>query len=69
MDRVHLTIEGMSCGHCLNAVRGALEKVPGVSVERVTIGAAIVAYDPARASVDQIVDAVADQGYTAYNAA
>ncbi len=26
-----LTIEGMSCGHCVMHVRSALEEVPGVS--------------------------------------
>ncbi len=69
MERVNLTIEGMSCGHCVNAVSGALRQLAGVSVEKVAIGSAIVSYDPARTSVDQIIDAVNDEGYTASRAA
>ena len=65
MERLNLTIDGMSCGHCLNAVRGALDRVAGVKVERVTIGSAAVSYDPAKTSVEQIVDAVNEEGYTA----
>ena len=66
MEHLNLTIDGMSCSHCLNAVRGALDRVPGVTVEKVTIGSATVSYDPVRVSVEQIVDAVNDEGYTAY---
>jgi copper chaperone CopZ len=68
MERLNLTIDGMSCGHCLNAVRGALDRMPGVTVEKVTIGSATVSFDPAKTNVEQIVDAVNDEGYTAYQA-
>ena len=34
MRRATLHIEGMSCGHCLNAVNRALSAVPGVRIER-----------------------------------
>jgi copper chaperone CopZ len=49
-------------------VRGALDRLPGVTVEKVTIGSATVSYDAAKASAEQIVDAVNDEGYTAYQA-
>jgi copper chaperone CopZ len=65
MDRLNLTIEGMSCTHCVRAVSDALRSVPGVSVEQVDIGAARLSYDPSQATVDQILDAVNDEGYTA----
>ncbi len=32
-----LTIEGMSCGHCVMHVRSALEEVPGVSSAEVDL--------------------------------
>lgn len=32
-----LTIEGMSCGHCVMSVREALSKVPGVTKADVTL--------------------------------
>lgn len=63
-----LTIDGMSCDHCLNAVRWALGRLPGVTVEKVTLGSASVVYDPDKISPDAIIDAVNDEGYTAYAA-
>jgi len=66
MEHVHLTIEGMSCEHCLRAVRGRLERTPGVKIEDVAIGSARIEYDPARASLDDIEEAIADEGYTAF---
>ena len=68
MDRLKLTVEGMSCGHCVNAVTDALRQVPGVTVEHVEIGSAAVAFDPARTTPQAIVDAVNDEGYAAYRA-
>ncbi len=66
MSPLDLTIDGMSCGHCLNAVRGALGRVPGVRVETVTIGRAKLAFDPAAATVPQILAALSAEGYTAH---
>ena len=36
MRHLTLHIEGMSCGHCLNAVNRALAGLPGVEIESVT---------------------------------
>ena len=66
MQPLHLTIEGMSCAHCLHAVRGRLEKTPGVHVKSVQIGSAVLEYDPSKTSVDDIEEAIADEGYTAF---
>lgn len=66
MERLNLTIEGMSCEHCLRAVRGRLERTPGVKVDDVQIGSAVVEYDPATTNVDDIEEAIADEGYTAF---
>jgi copper chaperone CopZ len=63
MNRATLTINGMSCGHCVASVRRALEDVEGVRVESVTIGSAVVDYDPAVASRERIIEAVSDAGY------
>src|SRR5450432_436598 len=52
MDALHLTIEGMTCEHCVRAVDGRLRRTPGVQVERVSIGAADLHFDPAKLSVD-----------------
>ena len=69
MERLNLEIGGMSCQHCVNAVTKALSEVPGVTVEQVEIGHAVVAYDPARTEEQSILDAVNDEGYEASRAA
>ena len=30
MDELRFSVPGMTCGHCMEAVRGEIEKVPGV---------------------------------------
>ncbi|HEX5581723.1 MAG TPA: heavy-metal-associated domain-containing protein [Gemmatimonadaceae bacterium] len=69
MSRTTLKIDGMSCGHCVSAVKKALEGLDGVAVESVAVGSATVEYDPAVASPEAIVEAVNDAGYTAAPAA
>jgi len=61
MERLNLTIEGMSCEHCVRAVRGRLERTEGVKV-----GSAVLEYDPGKTNVDEIEGAIADEGYTAF---
>ena len=68
MERLNLTIEGMSCDHCIRAVRGRLERTEGVKVDDVKIGSAVVEYDPGKTNVDEIEEAIADEGYTAFRA-
>lgn len=58
-----LTIGGMSCGHCVAAVRTALENVDGVEVEDVRIGEARVAYDPSQTDRTALAAALAEEGY------
>lgn len=66
MERLNLTIEGMSCEHCVRAVRGRLERTPGVKVDDVQVGSAVVEYDPAATNIDDIEEMIADEGYTAF---
>ena len=65
MERVILTIEGKSCGGCVKHVTGALGALPGVRVERVSVGSAEVLVDPAASSVDAVLKALAASGYPA----
>ena len=65
MRHLTLHIEGMSCGHCLNAVNRALVAVPGLEVESVKIGRAEVRYDERVADATRIEAAVSDAGYRA----
>jgi copper chaperone len=69
MSRITLAIDGMSCGHCVSAVRSALTQKPGIDIERLAIGSATVSYDEARYSVDDVIQAVQQAGYSAKVAA
>jgi copper chaperone len=69
MRSVQLAISGMSCGHCVARVTKTLSALEGLEVENVRIGAADLRFDPARRSVDDIIDALRDAGYEASAAA
>ena len=66
MEKAHLTIEGMTCQHCVRAVETRLRNTAGVTVERVEIGSADLEYDPATTTVDDLAEAIADEGYRAF---
>ena len=63
MEKVSLKVGGMSCGHCVRAVQGALDAVDGVDVERVEVGSASVRFDPARTDAARIAAAIEEAGY------
>ena len=68
MKKINLTIDGMSCGHCVQSVRSALESVRGATVASVEIGTATVLVDESRTAIGDLVDAVQDAGYEAQEA-
>jgi copper chaperone CopZ len=65
MRKLVLNITGMSCGHCLNAVSKALHSKPGVQVDSVEIGRAVVSYDERITDPTAIENAVTEAGYSA----
>lgn len=65
MEKTTLSVNGMSCGHCANAVTKAVKALAGVgevevSLERKT---ATVEYDPTRITVEKIKTAITEEGY------
>jgi copper chaperone len=64
MPRLHIEIVGMTCEHCVRAVRNRLSATSGVQVSDVKIGSVDLQYDPARVSTSDIEDAISDEGYT-----
>jgi copper chaperone len=68
MKKVQLEVAGMSCGHCVHAVQEALSGVEGVSVDNVSIGKASVSVAD-NVKIGALIDAVADAGYEANEAA
>lgn len=69
MTRVKLTIENMTCGHCLGRVKQALTTLKGVRLEDARIGEATVSFDPAVVSEAELTTAVEKQGYPVANVA
>ncbi len=57
-----LTITGMTCEHCVRAVRQAIDGVDGAHAESVAIGTATVTYNRGDARAD-VREAVQSEGY------
>lgn len=63
MEKLTMKVSGMSCGHCVGAVTGALKKIDGVDVENVSVGSATVSFDPGATSPALINKAIEDVGF------
>ena len=65
MTRATLQINGMSCNHCIMAVREELLKLEpkGLILDDLQIGSAKVQYDEKLVSRDDINKAVKEAGY------
>jgi copper chaperone len=69
LQRVTLDVSGMTCGHCVAAVRAAATSVAGVTVEQVELGKVVATIDPDVTSAVLLAAAIADEGYAAVVAA
>ena len=60
-----LSVNGMSCEHCVKAVNGAVGQLNGVDSVSVDLKSkkVIVEFDPQKVTTVQIKDAIEDQGY------
>ncbi len=64
MTSLTLSIDGMTCGHCVANVRRALEALPNVNVQDVQIGSAqLHVADTTPATIRPILAALTDAGY------
>jgi copper chaperone CopZ len=59
-----LTIDGMTCDHCVRAVEEALAGIDSTEVQSVEVGEATVRFDPDRTNRVELAAAVADAGFT-----
>jgi len=68
MKVAHLSIEGMSCEHCVNAIEGALRARPGVASAVVNLPerTAQVEYDERAVSPEDLAETVRGEGYAAH---
>jgi len=62
MKSHELTIQGMTCGHCVMHVKQALDAVDGLEVEDVQIGKARVWYEDEKVA-KVLADKVEEAGY------
>ncbi len=60
------SVKGMTCDNCVRHVEQALQTVAGVSSVSVSLDnqQATLEYDPAIATVEAMMDAVSEAGYT-----
>ncbi|AEI44754.1 copper ion binding protein [Paenibacillus mucilaginosus] len=63
MQNVQLKVEGMSCDHCVRAVEGALKEVGATGKVDLASGSVSVQYDEGKLKLEQIKEAIEDQGY------
>lgn len=61
-----LNVEGMSCQHCVRAVKSAVEGLSGVEKVEVSLekNLATVDFDPGVTTLQMIKTAIEDQGYS-----
>jgi copper chaperone len=61
---VTVKINGMSCQHCVAAVKKALDGVEGVDSSEVSVGSAAVVFDESKTSKEAIEGVIQNAGYT-----
>jgi len=67
MERAEFGVKGMTCDHCVMTVTKALKGVEGVKLAEVSLAEerAKVTFDPTKASLEQLKEAVNQAGYQA----
>jgi len=63
MKMQELTIEGMTCNHCVMHVKKELSKLSDVTIEDVQIGKARVSYDDTKVSTKDFASVIENAGY------
>jgi copper ion binding protein len=60
-----LSVDGMSCEHCVKAIKGAVGALNGVDTVSVDLDSkkVTVEFDPEKVTTGLIRDAIEDQGY------
>jgi copper chaperone len=62
----NLNVEGMSCQHCVHAVKSSVGALAGVETVNVSLEKKLVTvgFDPGVTSLESIKHAIRDEGYT-----
>jgi copper chaperone len=63
MTNITLNVQGMSCGHCVNSVEGAVKNLGAGAKVDLASDSVTVDYDESKVSLTAIKEAIEDQGY------
>ena len=63
MENIVLQVEGMSCGHCVNSVEGALKNLGTKAKVDLASNSVSVNFDSSTVTLAAIKEAIEDQGY------
>jgi copper chaperone CopZ len=64
MRNISIEISGMSCEHCVNRVKKALDSLAGIASADVTIGKALITFNEKVVTEAEISKAIDKAGYT-----
>lgn len=69
MEKIILSVDGMSCSHCENAIKNAVNTLDGVHevLVNLTEKTVVVDFDNTKVTIDHIKKEIEDQGYTLRN--
>ena len=63
MQNITLNVEGMSCNHCVKSVEGAVAGLGATGKVDLAAKKVDVTFDETKVTVEQIKEAIEDQGY------
>jgi copper chaperone len=63
MQTITLQVQGMTCGHCVKSVEGALKEIGAEGKVDLAAGKVEIQFDEAKLQVETIKEAIEDQGY------
>jgi copper chaperone len=63
MQHISLKVEGMTCGHCVSSVEGAIKNVGATGKVDLTAKTVQIQFDESKLTIDTIKEAIEDQGY------
>lgn len=63
MTQQTLQVEGMSCGHCVNSIEGALKAIGAAGKVDLANHKVEVSFDENAVTLEAVVEAIEEQGY------
>ncbi|WP_103104389.1 cation transporter [Brevibacillus reuszeri] len=64
MKNVTLKVEGMSCGHCVNSIEGAIKELGAKGHVDLANETVTVEFDETSITLEVVKEAIEEQGYT-----